>query len=72
MKCIHKWINKLKFKMKLRKMDKIHYLCGGGCFSLFPPSFYYTHTPEEVEKITEECLAKLQKMLDEFEDSIIE
>lgn len=27
---------------------------GGLCFGLFPPSFYYTHTDEEIKLIIEE------------------
>lgn len=43
------------------------YLMGGSCFGLFPPSFYYTHTEEEIKQITEETLGNLYDMIAEYE-----
>lgn len=40
------------FKIKLWEMDRLWELMGGSCWGLFPPSFYYTHTEEEIERIT--------------------
>ena len=68
-KCIStfkKLIQKVLFKIKLRKMDYRWELMGGRCWELFPPSFYYTHTEEEIEKITNEAIEELEKMIDEF------
>lgn len=51
---IEKMIDKVTFKIKLREMDSLWELMGGSCWGLFPPSFYYTHTKEEIEQITKE------------------
>lgn len=52
--------------MKLKQMDDFWYFMGGNCFGLFPPSFYYTHTEEEIKRITEETMAELQALFDEY------
>ncbi len=44
-------------------MDLEWKLMGGLCFGLFPPSFYYTHTDEEIKLIIEE----LREFLTQFE-----
>lgn len=61
-----KYIHKIRFSMKLRRMDEWWHFMGGGCFGLFPPSFYYTHTEEEIKCAAEETLAEMQAMLDEY------
>lgn len=66
------FIKIIRFKMKLREMDDIYYMTGQSCFSLFPPSFYYTHTPEEIERITQEELAKIMEIIGEMEHSNID
>ncbi len=45
-------------------MDLEWKLMGVRWFSLFPPSFYYTHTDEEVKLIIEE----LREFLMQFEE----
>ncbi len=40
-------IQEIKFRRKLKKMDSVWDM-GFKCFGL-PPSFYYTHTKEEIE-----------------------
>ena len=57
---------KIRFRIKLKRMDDLWYMFGGSCFGLFPPSFYYTHTPEEVDRIAKEEIAKLRKIADDF------
>ena len=61
-------IEKVKFRIKLKRMDDWWYYIGGSCFGLFPPSFYYTHTEEEVRRITDETLERLRSMIKELED----
>ena len=61
-----KFVQKIKFKMELQAMDDIYYLTGQSCFSLFPPSFYHTHTPEEIERITQEEIAKIRALIDQM------
>ena len=63
---LKKMIDKVTFKIKLREMDSLWELMGGSCWGLFPPSFYYTHTKEEIEQITKETIESYQKMIDEF------
>ncbi len=63
---LKKMIDKVTFKIKLREMDSLWELMGGSCWGLFPPSFYYTHTKEEIEQITKETIESCQKMIDEF------
>ena len=68
-KCIgtlKKFIQKVLFNIKLWEMDDRWRLMGGNCWGLFPPSFYYTHTEEEIEKITNETIEELKRMLDEI------
>lgn len=59
--------HKIWFRIKLKEMDDMWRLMGGSCFGLFPPSFYYTHTEEEIAQITEETFATLQAMIAEYE-----
>lgn len=58
--------HRIMFKIKLWEMDSLWELMGGSCWGLFPPSFYYTHTEEEIERITKETIESCQKMIDEF------
>lgn len=58
--------HRVMFKIKLYEMDSLWGLMGGNCWRLFPPSFYYTHTEEEIERITKETIENCQKMIDEF------
>lgn len=59
-------IRKIMFQIKLWEMDRRWYFFGGSCWQLFPPSFYYTHTEEEIKQITKETVEKLTKMIDEL------
>lgn len=47
-------------------MDEEWRLSGRSCWSLFPPSFYYTHTEEEIERITAETIDRIQKLIDQL------
>lgn len=66
-KLLKELIHKIRFRLKLREMDEQWYLTGGNCFGLFPPSFYYTHTEEEIKRITAEEIAKLREIIDQLE-----
>lgn len=63
---LKKMIDKVTFQIKLREMDSLWELMGGSCWGLFPPSFYCTHTKEEIEQITKETIESCKKMIDEF------
>lgn len=62
--------NRIKFRMKLWKMDSLRRFTGGHANSLFPPSFYYTHTEEEIKKAVDEAVRPLEKILEEKRASI--
>lgn len=64
---IKKIYKRLTYKSYLRRLDSDYYCSGATCWSLFPPSFYLTHTPEEVEKAKRETLDELKKMLENWE-----
>ena len=49
-------------------MDDWWYYTGGNCWGLFPPSFYYMHTEEEIECITKETKARIQALIDQLGD----
>lgn len=59
-------IKKILFKMKLREMDNRWYSSGKSGWSLFPPSFYYTHTEEEIKRITAETIERIRKIIEEL------
>lgn len=61
-------IEKIRFRIKLKRMDDWWYYTGGNCYGLFPPSFYYTHTEEEVRRITDETVESLRALIKELED----
>ncbi len=62
---------KIIFHIKLMNMDRRWRMMGGSCFALFPPSFYYTHTPEEIERITREEIRAIKNILEEYEDKYV-
>ena len=69
-KCINafrKMIKKKAFQKKLWEMDNMWYLTGTSSWELFPPSFYYTHTEDEIECITKETIERIKKMIEEME-----
>lgn len=59
-------IRKIKFRMELRRMDHWWYFIGGNNWQLFPPSFYYTHTEEEIKRITGKKIDKLRAIRNKF------
>lgn len=56
MKRFSNWI---KYRMKLWKIDDLWRFADGPSNSLFPPSFYYTHTEEEIKKAVDEATRPL-------------
>ncbi|MBQ8233426.1 MAG: hypothetical protein IJZ34_16085 [Lachnospiraceae bacterium] len=65
---MRKWIQKLRYKAKLRQMDDMWRWMGGSCWGLFPPSFYLTHTQEEIQRRKKAELDKLKAMLEEYKE----
>ncbi len=64
---LKKLVQKIMFRIKLWQMDDLWYYIGGYSWELFPPSFYYTHTEEEIKTIKAEIRARIQKVTDESE-----
>lgn len=64
---IKKLITKIKFIWKCKKADSLWEIRGGGCFDLFTPSFYLTHTAEETKRITDKKIAELKQILADYE-----
>ena len=57
-------------KMKLMEMDRQWYLMGGICFGLFPPSFYHTHSEEEIKRCTDEIIMEIEKLLEKIKMNV--
>ena len=66
-KKIREIIKKLQFRWKLKEMDEFAAYTDMSSWMLFPPSFYYTHTDEEIEQATAEAKARIYKMLEELD-----
>lgn len=47
--------------------DEFHRLTDMSSWELFPPSFYKTHTEEEIKLATREAKERIRKLLDELE-----
>ena len=58
-----KKLAKMSLEQKCEYLDNIWELTGGYSWTLFLPSFYLTHTKEEVEKATNEEARKIQEVL---------
>lgn len=58
-------LKKFFHTLKLLEMDRWWYLMGGNCFGLFPPSFYHSHSEEEIKRLTDEAIMEIKKLLKE-------
>jgi len=67
MRILGKLTQKILLKIWLKYMDNLWYYTGKNEWELFPPSFYYTHTEEEIERITKDAIKRIQKLIDELE-----
>lgn len=65
---IKRWILAIHRKISLYMIDQMADLYDARCWMLFPPSFYLTHTQEEIDKAEAEELAELREMIDNLED----
>jgi hypothetical protein len=66
---IKEFIKRKKREEELMSMDMAWYLTDQSSWSLFPPSFYATHTEEEINKAAEEQLALIEAIIDRLGDS---
>lgn len=64
-------IRKICLRIKLIQMDDWWRFTGADSWTLFPPSFYYTHTEEEIKRITDEVFDRTQKMIDKIDEEIL-
>lgn len=65
---IKKWYKQYNFKRKCKDIDNSWWLFGGACFGGYPPSFYLTHTPEEIERIKKEDIEKTKEILKQMKN----
>lgn len=63
---LKKIVQKIRFHIKMMRLDSIWRRYGGGAYSLFPPSFYYRHNRKEIIRLTEKELSRLRKMIQEY------
>jgi len=63
-----KLLKKIWFEIKMHSLDSKWYMQGFHCWELYPPSFYYRHTPEEQKQIIEREIGVLRKMLEEYKE----
>lgn len=50
-----------------KQVDSFHRDMGWSGWELFPPSFYHSHTDEEIEQITKETKERIQKLIDSLD-----
>lgn len=71
MKRLFRWISevikKMIFRMKLREMDFFVSYMGMSSWRLFPPSYYYRYTPEELEQMKRELREKIEIIFDKWD-----
>lgn len=60
-------IARLHRKHELMVIDEMARFTGAISWMLFPPSFYLTHTQEEIEKAEAEQIAECERLLEEME-----
>ena len=68
---LKKWIKKIWYRHKLRRMDRRWRIQGGASYQLFPPSFYYAHSPEEIQGIADRELLSLTVLVQKYEEKYV-
>ena len=58
----------LKFRQMIRTMDDIWCYYGGASFSPIRPSFYYTHSREEIARVTMEEITSIRAALKKIKE----
>ena len=60
--------HKIAFRIKLFQMDlEWHWIGKWAWGSNYPPSFYYTHTKEEIEEIKARDREELKRLIDKMD-----
>lgn len=72
---LKRWKNRAKTAIErfiryraLTEEDEFHRMTDMCSWELFPPSFYKTHTDEEIEQATKAAKERIMKMLNEIEE----
>ena len=60
-----KW-KKIRIRFRLMHLDSLWLFYGGDSYELFPPSFYYTHSAEEIAELTEKNLSELRRIAQQY------
>lgn len=63
-----KLFKRVRFELKMRRMDREWRMLGGPCFQMYPPSFYYRHTPEEIAEIKARDMKEMKELLKQFDE----
>lgn len=68
MKKIKKWIAIIKRKRELNNMDILWHMLGQGSYDWgYPPSFYATHTQEEIDTILKKDKEEIMQLLKQMD-----
>lgn len=59
-------IRKIIFRIYLWQMDFWWYYTMQNCYGFYPPSFYHTHTKEEIERIKAEDRKLVRELIDQM------
>ena len=65
-KGIVRWIRNIFIRISMSIDDNVWYATGGDG-RLYPPSFYATHTEEEIREITNRDMEELRSLLKKYE-----
>lgn len=62
-----KFMRRIMFRIKMYQWESSwNSMTCNSCFRLFPPSFYLTHSQEEIERITAKEIAELKEMVEQY------
>lgn len=59
-------IERIREKARLREMDWRWRMTGASSWSLFPPSFYATHTKEEAEQAERDAIDECRRLAEQL------
>lgn len=60
------WREKRRREKELEEMDRRWEKSGASSWELFPPSYYYRYTPEELAKMREEKKRLIEKLTEDL------
>ena len=65
---IKKLWGRIGIRLRLIYLDSLWQFYGGNSYELFPPSFYYTHSPKEIAELTEKNLSELRRLAQQYNE----